>query len=250
MGSEKLDIHPESKSGDIQQKAILNSGIFRVLIIGSQTLVCEGLQKLLDSEADFLVETSTTEDSLQLRPGYWREFCPHVILAVLACSTREIIQLSLLKGEYPDIPLLVVSAEVHSEAIKSALANGINGYLPLDASADELIAAIRKVGKGEPILHPRVIRKLLSNPDGESIKHAPVILDDFSEREQEILACLARGMSDREISQALFIGVRTVQSHLENIYAKLEVHSRTEAAVIAVQSGWCTPNSEIKNHKN
>jgi NarL family two-component system response regulator LiaR len=208
----------------------------RVLIVSSQTLVREGLRLLLAQEEDLQVEVVVIkEDEV---PEIQRGLLPDVILAVLDGVTQGPPELARLLEACQEIPVLVLSPIVKPDWVKPALAAGAAGYLPLDATPDELIHGVEKVSQGETVLHPSVILSFLSDLAGQSSRPAGASLEDFSAREQEVLAYLARGLSDREIGQSLFISVRTVQTHLENIYAKLGVHSRTEAAIIAVQSRW------------
>lgn len=122
--------------------------------------------------------------------------------------------------------------------MQAALLAGATGYLPLNADSDELVHAIVTTARGELTLHREILPALfiyLADQTPASIKPK---LDVLSSRQQQVLACLARGLSDRDIAQELFISVRTVQTHLAHIYGKLDVHSRTEAAVLAVDAGW------------
>ena len=118
-----------------------------------------------------------------------------------------------------------------------ALAAGATGYLPLGVDMDELVRVLYTVSRGELTLHPSMLPAIIQQVaagQSKSISPAP---DDLTERERDILSALSRGLTDREIAQQLFISVRTVQSHLTHIYEKLHVHSRTEAALFAVQHG-------------
>lgn len=147
-----------------------------------------------------------------------------------------------LKSERPGTPIVIVSPAIRVEQIQEALEAGTDGYLTLEASPDELIHAIYTASRGEFILHPSVLAALLSRLGQPAGTETGFSRADFSTREQEVLACLARGLSDRDIAQQLFISVRTVQTHLAHIYAKLGAHSRVEAALAAVQAGWFSPH--------
>lgn len=216
---------------------------YRVRITGAQTLVREGLLRLLAQEEDLQVETEGRADqALDLQ----QSSRPDILLAVLDRAAHHPPDLTRIQGEYPATPILVLLPTLQVEWVKSVLAAGAAGVLPLDATPDELIHAVFKVRQGETFLHPSVILCLLSEASGQPPGPTPASLKDFSAREQEILPCLSRGMSDREIGQALFISVRTVQTHLEKIYAKLGVHSRTEAAILIVQAGWF-PSPSLQN---
>jgi two-component system NarL family response regulator len=117
-----------------------------------------------------------------------------------------------------------------------ALAAGANGYLPMGIDIDELVRVLYTVNRGELTLHPSLLPAILQQLEAETGgKSTATNPDDLTKRESDILSALSRGLTDREIAQQLFISVRTVQSHLAHIYEKLHVHSRTEAALIAVQ---------------
>jgi two-component system NarL family response regulator len=101
---------------------------------------------------------------------------------------------------------------------------------------DELVRVLYTVNRGELTLHPSLLPAILQQLEAETGgKSTATNPDDLTQRESDILSALSRGLTDREIAQQLSISVRTVQSHLAHIYEKLHVHSRTEAALIAVQ---------------
>jgi len=156
-----------------------------------------------------------------------------------------------LKSAWPDLPVLVVSSKILPENIQADLQAGATGYLPMDATVDELVRAVYTVGRGERTIHPTILLELLSYLSNQETESEGTDLEDLSPREQEVLSHLARGLNDRDIAQELFISVRTVQTHLSRIYTKLGVHSRIAAALIAVQGGWfSTQLSDFEDIKN
>ena len=112
---------------------------------------------------------------------------------------------------------------------------GAAGYLLKDVSGDELIGAIRAVYAGESVLHPTVLRKLMS-VFSTPVEARPLEL--VTEREMEVLKKAAKGMSNKDIAEALFISVRTVQAHMRSIFNKLGVGSRSEAVLYGLKRGW------------
>ena len=210
---------------------------YRILIVCPQTLVREGLRVLLAQDEDLHVVGSAADagQALRLMP----QMQPDLVLAVYGAAPpgcAAVVQ--HLKADRPALPVLIVSPDVHPEHVQAALVAGATGYLPLDADLDELIWAVYTVGRGELALHKAVTPGLLAHLAGREATASQPHLDDLSPREREVLSHLARGLSDRDIAQALFISVRTVQTHLAHVYAKLGVHSRTKAAVLAVRAGW------------
>lgn len=217
----------------------------RVLIVCTHTLVREGLRLLLAQDEDLHVVGAAADASQALESIL--QIQPDVILAAYSDGVQNCAAaVQSLKADMPDLPVLVVSPDIHPERVQAVLVAGATGYLPLDANIDELVRAVNTVGRGELTLHPVILLSLLSYLAGQKAEDSQPNLNHLSPREQEILAHLARGLCDRDIAQALFISVRTVQSHLAHIYAKLRVHSRTEAALITVRAGWFSPPNGIQ----
>jgi DNA-binding NarL/FixJ family response regulator len=209
----------------------------RVLLICPHTLLREGLQLLLAQDEDLDV-VGAVANAVQV---FLALHCaqPDVIIAAFGGATGGCpAVVKHIKADRPGFPVLVVSPDISPSQVQTVLAAGATGYLPLDVRFDELIHAVNTVLRGEMALHPTVAVALLSYLAQQTAEPSPPDLHDFSPREQEVLACLTRGLSDRDIAQQLFISVRTVQTHLAHIYARLGVHSRTEAALIAVRAGW------------
>jgi DNA-binding NarL/FixJ family response regulator len=119
-----------------------------------------------------------------------------------------------------------------------ALEAGANGYLLKDVDPDELVAAIRAVHAGESPLDPEVAKRLLSRFQRPAASGAAEAAHEtLTEREMDVLRLLTQGKSNKEIARALFIGDRTVKSHLSAIFQKLDVTDRTQAALYAVRHG-------------
>jgi NarL family two-component system response regulator LiaR len=118
-----------------------------------------------------------------------------------------------------------------------ALEAGAFSYLLKTATASEIVQAINKAVKGETIIEPKVANKMLNRfRTSERKPH-----DDLTERELDVLKCLGEGMTNQEISEDLFIGVKTVKTHVSNILSKLSVSDRTQAAVYANRNGILKP---------
>jgi DNA-binding NarL/FixJ family response regulator len=132
------------------------------------------------------------------------------------------------------VKVLIVTAYDDNPFVTAALQAGANGYVMKDADADQIIAAVRAVHHGQTALDPAVARMLLAPPLAPS---PASLLEALSDREQAVLELAARGLTNRGIGAELTISDRTVQGHLANIYAKLQVNSRTEAVTKAIQLG-------------
>lgn len=209
----------------------------RVLIVCPHRLILEGLEYLFSQEEDLRLVGLLADVSEAL--AFLSRLRPDVVLLVSTVSYPNCADaVRRLKTIDPHLPVLLISSDIRPEGVQATLTAGANGFLPLDISQDELVRAVYTVCRGELVLHPSVMLGLLSYLADQPAEAAMLNLEDFSPREQEVLACLARGLSDRDIAQQLFISVRTVQTHLAHIYGKLGVHSRVEAALTAVQAGW------------
>ena len=207
----------------------------RLFIICSQLLAREGLILLAQQDEDLEVIGDAADDAAGVAGVAVLQ--PDVVIVADGwggeeCSCADIVQ--KIKAEHPHIPILVISPHVENARVQMALAAGATGYLPLGVDMDELVRVLYTVSRGELTLHPSMLPAILQQLEAEQGK--PVhTLDDLTQRELVILSALSRGLTDREIAQHLFISVRTVQSHLAHIYEKFHVHSRTEAALFAVQ---------------
>ena len=211
-----------------------------IFIISPHTLARQGLRLIVEQDEDLRVvgfAANPDEAGQSLR-----QTRADVVIVAHSSDNQECITCVLrVKTTKPNLPVLVISSDIRPEHVQAAFAAGATGYLPQDAEPDELLRAIYTVHRGELMLHATIVPRLLSHLGPRRPEDSTPALDDLTHREREILALLARGLSDQDIAQSLLISVRTVQSHLAHIYAKLNVHSRTEAALIAVREGWVSP---------
>ena len=139
----------------------------------------------------------------------------------------------------PSVAVLVLTAYDNDQYVSALLEAGAAGYLLKNIKGRELIDAVRAVNAGESVLTPKIARKVLNRfaisgnkPEGEPIANV------LSERELEVLKLAAKGLSNRDIAEQLFLSIRTVQAHLGNIFNKLDVGSRTEAILYGLKKGW------------
>jgi len=144
-----------------------------------------------------------------------------------------------IKAKLPNTAILILTAYDNDQYIFALLDAGAAGYLLKGIRTHELIDAIRAVYAGESVLHPviasRVIRRVVT-PAATDTKGVELL----SERELEILKIAAKGVSNKDIAEQLFLSPRTVQVHLGNIFNKLGVASRTEAVLYGLKRGWLT----------
>jgi DNA-binding NarL/FixJ family response regulator len=158
-----------------------------------------------------------------------RSLKPDVVLMDLVMPERDGIQATLeITTENPGIRVLILTSFGDEARLAHAIQAGASGYLLKDFQPDELLHAIRTVHWGQLAVPPEVARRLmalLSQP----VRHEP----SLTEREQEVLAAVARGLSNQAIADDLAIGINTVRSHVRNLLGKLELSSRTQLAIYA-----------------
>ncbi|UCC61389.1 MAG: response regulator transcription factor [Dehalococcoidia bacterium] len=135
-----------------------------------------------------------------------------------------------IREQYPNIQIIVLTSFGERERVEAALKAGAIGYLLKDASADELVSAIRSAAAGEPSLAPEAARALIqATTEPKAPGH------DLTERELEVLALMIEGLSNPDIAERLVVSHSTVKFHVSSILSKLGVSSRTEAVALAVQ---------------
>jgi len=212
----------------------------RILLAEDHKVVREGTRKLLESQPDFEVvgEASDGIEAVELA----KKLKPEIIIMDVSMPRLNGIEATRqIKAIYPNIAILPLTGYDDDEYVFALLEAGAAGYLLKDSSGEELIEAIRQVMTGEPVLHPKIMKKVLnrlrSPLEGQPAQAAGEILSD---RETEVLRLAAQGMSNMEIADSLTLSVRTVQTHLRSIFNKLGVGSRSEAIVFGLKKGWLT----------
>jgi DNA-binding NarL/FixJ family response regulator len=224
----------------------------RVLIVDDQRLLREGFRKLIELEPNLEVvgmagdgeEALTTVERLHAE----RKVPDVVLMDVRMPRMDGIAATRVFKERWPDSRVVILTTFDDQELIQAGLQAGALGYVLKDITAEQLATIIRVAAQGQVLLHPEVASKIIasfSSASSEPVVPAPATptfgseseLSQLTEREREILALLARGASNREISETLYIASGTVKNHLSNILGKLGVRDRTQAALKARELG-------------
>jgi DNA-binding NarL/FixJ family response regulator len=206
----------------------------RLLLADDHRMFRQGLREVLERKSKFEVvgEASNGREVLEmvarLRPNL-------VLLDIQMPELDGVATAQQLAQRHPEVKIVMLTMYRQDRHLIEAIRAGARGYLLKDADADELIDVIGRVHRGEAALDPsltaRVFDAVRRLPDGQSE------VDPLSERELEILACLAQGDDNRTIAAKLFLSEKTVGNRLSEIFAKLGVTNRTQAAIVAVQRG-------------
>jgi NarL family two-component system response regulator LiaR len=206
----------------------------RILIADDHAVVRHGLRALIATEPDMEL-VGEAADGVEAVELYAR-LRPAVTLMDMAMPRKTGLEaICDIKRADPDARVLVLTSFAEDDQVFPAIKAGATGYLLKDAAPRELLQAIRAVERGDVSLHPTIARKLVGElkrpPD------LPPAEEQLTEREVQVLALVARGLSNQEIADQLVIGERTVRTHVSNILGKLHLANRTQAALYAQREG-------------
>jgi len=151
-------------------------------------------------------------------------------------ATRKIKEVS------PATKVVIMTAHDDDRLLVEAVEAGASGFLGKEEAANEVLSAAKAAAEGEVLIDPTTLTRLLHqvSKEREARRDAEALLGELTDREREILQLLAEGMRNEGIARKLFISPQTVQTHVRNLLAKLEVHSKLEAVAFAVKHGWIT----------
>jgi DNA-binding NarL/FixJ family response regulator len=214
-----------------------------VLIVDDQALMRGGFRMIVDAEDDMAVVGEAIDGADAVR-GFERAL-PDVVVMDVRMPTMDGIEATRrITAIEPAAKILILTTFDLDEYVFQALRAGASGFLLKDRPPEELVAAIRVVASGDALLAPSVTRRLIEEfSDRPEAPVPPAELVELTEREREVLILMARGLSNAEIAQALFIAETTVKTHVGHVLAKLRLRDRAQAVVLAYESGLVQPGS-------
>mgnify|MGYP005749264369 FL=1 len=204
----------------------------KVAVVDDHDMVRKGLLAYLVTEPDIDIvgEGASGNEAIEIA----RKTRPDVMLMDLLMengtgidATREIVKF------HPTCKIIIITSFYDDEKVFPAIEAGAFSYLLKTAQAEDIIKAIHKAMSDEPVIEPKVASKMMNRFRTPTKQ----LHDDLTERELEVLMCLGDGLTNQEISDTLFIGVKTVKTHVSNILSKLGVADRTQAAIYANRHG-------------
>lgn len=202
--------------------------IIKVMVVDDHEMVRRGLISYLETESDIKVigEASDGQDALTL----CKTLKPDVILMDLIMENMNGIEAtSRIKELYPDIKIIILTSFIEEDLTFPALEAGALSYLLKTSKANEIVNAIQRAMNEEAVIEPKVASQMLSRiRNQEILPH-----DRLTERELEVLKLLGNGLTNQEIAEELYIGIKTVKTHVSNVLGKLQLGDRTQAAIYA-----------------
>jgi len=213
----------------------------RLVIADDHLVVREGLRAVLSTEPDIEVvgEASDGREALRLA----QELLPDVVLTDVKMGDWDGVTATRhIRTACPSTKVIVLTNYDEDEIIFSAIRAGASGYLLKEVTGDQLVNAVRTVAQGYSLMYPSVAKRVLEEfaqktpAPAEQEADAPGVAQ-LTARERQVLRLIAQGRSNKEIGGELGIAERTVKSHISNIFAKLELSDRTQAAIFAHKRG-------------
>ncbi|MBW8348697.1 response regulator transcription factor [Bacillus sp. IITD106] len=206
--------------------------MIKVLLVDDHEMVRIGVSAYLSVQTDIEVigeaenGAKGLEMALALRPD--------IILMDLVMDEMDGIESTkAIMKEWPDAKIIIVTSFLDDEKVYPALEAGAASYILKTSTASEIADAVRATYKGQSVLEPEVTGKMMARMKE---RNKPLLHESLTNREYEILLLIAEGKTNQEIAEELFIGLKTVKTHVSNILSKLEIQDRTQAAIYAFKN--------------
>ncbi|EGQ0300725.1 response regulator [Staphylococcus pseudintermedius] len=203
----------------------------KIALVDDHFIVRQGLEFLLSTQPQIEVVGSFGEGQALLDALATDQIEPELILVDLVMPEMNGITLiQKLKEQHADIKILVLTSYVDEEHVMSAMQAGADGYEMKDVDPEALMTSIETVLQGDKVIHKDAQQVM------DTVITKPHMLNKLSKRETEVLKEMAKGKTNKEIAETLFVSEKTIKTHVSHIFSKLEVTDRTQAAIYAMEN--------------
>ena len=211
----------------------------KVLIVDDHRVVREGLSAILKSKDSIQVLGEAQDGQEAVEKA--RSLLPDVILMDVSMPKMTGVEATrIIKREFPHIGIIALTMYEEQQYIFDLVRGGATGYLLKDSDSDQIVKAIQSVYRGDSLIHPAVASKILAEfslMTQKKGKKSGWVEHDLTEREITVLRLVADGKTNKEIANNLDLSEKTVKNHVRNIFHKLQVYDRTQAAILAIRKG-------------
>jgi len=211
----------------------------KVLIVDDHRVVREGLSAILKSKENIQVLGEAQDGQEAVEKA--RSLLPDVILMDVSMPKMTGVEATrIVKREFPHIGIIALTMYEEQQYIFDLVRGGATGYLLKDSDSDQIVKAIQSVYRGDSLIHPAVASKILAEfslMTQKKGKKSGWVEHDLTEREITVLRLVADGKTNKEIANNLDLSEKTVKNHVRNIFHKLQVYDRTQAAILAIRKG-------------
>ena len=203
----------------------------RIIIADDHGVVAEGLKHVVEAQSDMQVVSLAVDGREAVHQA--RDLQPDVVLMDLSMPVLDgIAATRRLQVEHPGVAVVVLTSFADRDRVLDAIDAGATGYLLKDVEPDELLRAVRAAARGDSPLDPRVARVIL---EGRAQLASPA--ESLTTREREVLTLVGEGLANKQIARRLAISEKTVKTHLTNVFQRIGVADRTQAAVWLLRHG-------------
>ncbi|CQR47029.1 Transcriptional regulatory protein LiaR [Paraliobacillus sp. PM-2] len=206
--------------------------MIRVVVVDDHDVVRKGVITYLETEDNLEIvgEASSGKKGIEV---VLKEKPDVVLMDLMMENGNGIEATKEIMTKLPNCKIIILTSYYDDQQVFPALKAGAFSYILKTSSADEISDAIQKAYQGDTVIEPKVANKMMTSFRSQQIKPH----EQLTERELEVLMCIGEGLTNQEIGERLFIGIKTVKTHVSNILSKLDVKDRTQAAVYAHRNG-------------
>ena len=205
-----------------------------VVIVDDHALIREGIKKLLELEESFEIQ-ALAGDGFEALEVIKAQKPDVVLLDINMPNMNGIDCLKQIKSDFPETKVIMLTIHEDAEYLIETINIGAEGYVLKDADVSSLIKAIQKVVQGEVYIHPTLSGILVREYKSKNKNLDDVLGNNLTKREYEVIRLISRGYNNKEIAVELFISEKTVKNHVSNIFKKIKVTDRTQAALYAIK---------------